>query len=607
LASPRHPGSSRLTTKGPARCRWNTASPGPEEPRISRLRRFPTALLLALLVYATLAIVSVRGVGIVGEVELAWSRGRPPVALVALDPEPTWADGEAAPTAGSRAGPLVASQVRPVEGLVLGSLHLPLAVNAYTGGIADWPARATWLITGSRRAVVALNVVLGSLLIVLVHRFLRYRGTDVAAAVAALVLATDWSFLFYRKVLGGTELLLQAAGLLCLWALWSRRWGGNRHGLLALGVGIGLGLCAKLTFGLTLVALLATALLMRWDRPRMKPPRLQGVARGLLAIALLTSPLWITALHHGVALSAHVPSHDFPTLQLRRVTAALTGGPHPAREGLANLWTWLSEPVAFFGPAYGVEALPGPSPWRIAGLVLVAAGAALAWRDRDHHTPHAALLRFCSVALFLQVGLLWLVARDLHHLAQATPTLAIVAGLSLDRLAAVATPPRSLARARTALLLASPLLLAGVLSLSRTDAVVAQIRSPMFSRAGQDAVAAMLDSAGTTRLVVSDYETYGVIEQLRPDIDVVHAWPLTARRGPRVLPELLGYAAEEPGADLLVVEASQPMGYNLRPSERRLQAAAETAGVTVQRIAALDGDRAVLYRVRRSSGPPPSE
>ena len=91
-------------------------------------------------------------------------------------------------------------------------------------------------------------------------------------AVAALVLATDWSFLFYKKVLGGTELLLQAAALLCLWALWSRRWGGGRHGLLALGLGVGLGLLAKATFALSLGALVLTALLTRWDRPRLAAP-----------------------------------------------------------------------------------------------------------------------------------------------------------------------------------------------------------------------------------------------------------------------------------------------------------------------------------------------
>lgn len=565
-------------------------------------RRFPLSLLLALAVYAVLAAATVRQVGVVGEVDLGWALGRPPLALVQLEPQPVWADGAATPTAGSRWGPLVASQVRPVESLRLGEASLPLAINVYTGGPPDWPARLVWLATGSRRAVVALHVVLGGLLIALVHRFLRYRGTDVAAAVAALLLATDWSFVFYRKVLGGTELLLQAAGLLCLWALWSRRWGGGRHGLVALGVGIGLGLLAKVTFVLSLVALLATTLLMRWDRPRLNPPALTGVGRGLLAVVLLTSPLWLTALHHGVAVPEHLPSHDFPTLQARRVLAALGGeGAAPPREGLVNLWLWLSEPLGFFGPAYGVADLPGASPWRLAGWGLVAGGVVLGWRDRQP-SPSAALLRFTSVYLLLQVGLSWLVARDLHHLAQAAPTAAIVAGLALDRLAGAATPPRSFARARTALLLALPWIVAGVMSLRGTDPVVRAVATPTFSEQGQAELVALLRAHEVRRLVVADYESYGMLEIRAPEVEVLHLWPTVARTGPSSLETVLRHAADA-DAHLLLVQASQPMGYNLRQKPAQVARAAQQAGLAMSEAGRLPGDRAVLYRFEADATP----
>ncbi|MCK6503576.1 glycosyltransferase family 39 protein [Myxococcota bacterium] len=541
----------------------------------------------------------------VGEVAIGWALGRPPVALVELDP-PRVADGapptEATaaappPSAGHRWGPLVASLVRPVERLELGGLGLPLAINRYTGGPPDWPARLAWLLTRRIGAVTALHVALGGVLLVLVHRFLRFRGTDVAAAVAALVLASDWSFLFYKKVLGGTEVLLQAAFLLVLWALWSRRWGGGRHGLLALGVGVGLGLLAKATFALSLLALAATALLTRWDRPRMGAPDLHGLGPGLAAALLIPSPLVIAGLHHHLALPAPPPTHDFPALQVERVLAAVQGGPSPAREGLANLWWYASQPLAFFGPAYGVQDLPGPSPLRLAGLALVLAGTALAWRDR-HPTPAEALLRFTSLLLLLQLGLLWLVARDLHHLAMATPTLAIVAGLALDRLAAVATPPRSPARARVALILALPLLIAGVRSLARTDAVVGQVAVPTFPRAGQAALADLLARHDVQRLLVADYESYGMLELRAPSVQVTHAWPAVARHGPRppagLLPALLGQAA---GGHLLLVRASAPMAYNLRVSEGQLQQAAHAAGLRVTRVEALPADAAVLYQV----------
>jgi hypothetical protein len=68
-------------------------------------------------------------------VAAGWASADAPRALVEVDP-PTFAD------AGGRAGPLVAARTRPVERLVVGDLSLPVAINAYTGGPPDWPARA---------------------------------------------------------------------------------------------------------------------------------------------------------------------------------------------------------------------------------------------------------------------------------------------------------------------------------------------------------------------------------------------------------------------------------------------------------------------------------
>lgn len=555
-------------------------------------------LLVALVLYLGLAAATVREIGVVGEVDLSWALGRPPKALVDFDP-PTWADGAEQPTAGHRLGPLVASQVRPIEGLVLGGLHLPLAVNAYTGGLPDWPARALWLLTGSRAAVTALQVALGALLIGLVHRFLRLRANEAAANAAALLLATDWAFLFYRKVLGGTEIALQAAGLLCLWALWSRRWGGGRHGLLALGVGIGIGLSAKITFLFTLLALLGTALLMRWDKPALSPPRTTGVLLGAVAALVLTAPLWISALHHGLLVDTHVYSHDFPQMQVRRVVNALSGGSSPSREGISNLWLFLSEPLAFFGPAYGVPSPPPPSPWRLGGLVLVALGIALGWRDR-HPSPHEALLRFCSVYLLLQVGLLWLVARDLHQIAQAASTMAITGGLALSRLASTAGPARSPRHRVLVLVLCLPMMAAGIRSLVRTDPVVEQIGVLSFTERGQAAIVELLRSQGVTRLLVADYESYGMLELRIPELEVVHAWPAVNGRSSKALPKLVEAAA---GAHLLVSRASQPMGYNLRPSARQVEETAASLGLSARKVGALsnpDGEEAVaLYRIDR--------
>lgn len=511
----------------------------------------------------------------------------------------TWADGAEAQTAGHTAGPLVASVVRPLERLQLGPLSLPLAINTYTGGPPDWPARLVWLLTGSLGAVAATHVALGGLLLVLVHRFLRIHGSDVAAAVAALVLATDWHFLFYKKVLGGTEVLLQAAGLLCLWALWSRRWAGGRHGVTALGVGIGLGLLAKSTFGISLVALGGAALLTRWDRPSIRPPLPGDLWKPALAVVALTSPLWVGALHRALAPElVPVPSHDFGDLQWRRVWTALTLGKTPVREGLGNGWLWFADPLGFLGVAYGVEA-GGPSGLRLAGWGFVAGGAALAWRDR-HPTPRQALLRFTTVFLALQVGLLLAIARDLHHLAQAAPTAAVVAGLALDSLAGTVTPPRGFPRARLAGLLAVPWLVSGALTLKRTDAVVEQVPVPTFTESGQRALVELVRRNGVARLVAADYELYGVLELRAPEVHVEHGWSAFAHLRGDAAPPLLAHAA---GDHLLVLEASAPMIYNLRASPRRLQEAAGEAGVVLTEVDRLPGGEAVLYAV--SAGPEP--
>ena len=562
-------------------------------------RRTWLPLLGILALYLGLALSTVREVGLVGEVAIGQALSRPPRVLVDL-PTGAWADGAATPTVGARMGPLVASQVRPIERMVLGPTSLPLAINAYTGGPPDWPDRVVWALTGRTGALTALHVLLGGLLLVLVHRFLFLHASRVAATTATVLLATDWCFVFYRKVLGGTELLLLAAGLLCLWAIWSRRWKAGRHGLLALGIGIGAGLLAKITFVLTLAALLLAALLTRWDRPNLRPPLPDKLIRPFLAMLLLLSPLLLTWAHHlwAVPVEPHVLSHDFPGLQLRRVGAALAGERGPAREGLANLGYWAMNPLAFLGVAYQVPAPQGWAPWRLVGFVVLALGVIHAWRDR-HPTPREALLRFTSLYLVFQVGLLWGVARDLHHLAQASLTLCIVAGLAIDQLAGALSSRRSAVHIRNAALLALPWLVGGLGLLARTDAVVRQISVPTFTRQGQADLKAMIQGAGVRHLAACDYEAYGLLEILLPEIETTHLWA-AASRGRAGLLE--GWLRAAEGGHLLTLQSSAPMIYDARPEEAELQRVAAGLGLEVSRVGGLPEDRAVLYAVRSASG-----
>lgn len=568
-------------------------------------RRYSVALALALLIYAALALGAVREVGVVGEVAIGQALDAPPAVLVEIDP-PRFASGVMVPSAGHRWGPLVLSQVRPVELLELGPLRLPLAINSYTGGPPDWPARAIFALTGSMLAVRSLHIALGALLIIGVHRLLRAYGSDIAASIAALVLATDAGFLFYRKALGGTELVLCAAGLLCFSALWSRRWSGATWGVLVFGVGVGLGLLAKVTFVITLVALGTTAALMRWDRPALRPPLPQNLWAPAVAVVGLTAPLWITAIHvyFGLDDQPRLRSHDFAGLQSDRVLRLLSLDAAPARESWNNLMFWAGDLYAFFGPAYGAEAPPTWSPWRIVAWIVAGTGALLGWRRRTASVPEA-LLRFLGVFLVLQVGLLLLVGRDLHHMGQASPTLAMVVGLGLERLAAVATPARSFARARTALLLALPWLATGIAASWRADATLRTIPVATFTTTGQRALLDLLRQHEVRRLVLCDYESYGMLEIGTRDWPVPpvieNAWGASSRAGQpgqpsrdALLDELLRRAR---GGHLLVVRPSAPMIYNLTPSAARLRVVAERTGTTVTAVGALPQDSATLYRV----------
>lgn len=534
---------------------------------------WPLGLCVALILYAVVALTSGRAVGVVGEVDIGWALSEPPKVLTQWAPQGT-------SEAGGNAGPLEARQTRPMESLVVGSTRLPLAINAYTGGAADWPARVARALTGERSAGVAVHLLLGGVLILLAHRFLRFHGTPTAAGAAALLLASDWVFVFFKRVLGGTEILLQAAGLLVVWALWSRRWKGGRHGTIALALGVGLGIGAKVTFVATLVAFGVAALLTRWDRPRVKPPeRVNWVVLAGLPLICVSPLLLSWAHHHGLGEGPQVVSHDTLNLQLSR----LRSGAHLDRESLENLWRFLGNSLGWLHDAWGTPYTAALSAPRVLTFAVAMAGAVLEWRTRTH-SPSAALLRFLSLAVPLQVALLFLLNRDLHHLAQASVPLACLVALGADRVAGEVANQRSFLRPAVTALLIFPAVLVGVQQLSRTDAHVNAARAHTFTTNGQTALVDLLRTHHVSRLVVTDYELYGMLEQIVPEIEVTHGWGAVSRKDRSVE----GLRAVAAGGHYLSVAASQPMIYNWR-----------AVGVGVQVGVVSDGSSnwAELYRV----------
>lgn len=567
----------------------------------------PSALPLALVLYLLL-VLSMHGMGVVGEVAAGWTRGPPPRVTVALDlPTPTWSDPTLRPHAGQRFGPLVASQTRPTERLQVGDLWLPLAVNSYTGGPPDWPARLVHLCTGSRYAVLALHLGLGAGLLLLLGAFTARFGWKDTPAVALLLLATDWSFLFYRRVLGGTELCLLAAALLLLWGLWSWRWKGARADV-AIGLGLGLGLLAKITFLPTALAFGLAALLTGWDRPgTARAPRLRW--RLILGLVLAcTAPLWI-ALLHSLALpdDPRIRSHDGLGMQLSRLEhglRALAGGSGSGavRETPASMAWFLLEPLRWFAPALEAREVSWGWAWlRGLGWIVALAGVGLAWLGRPWSAatrdPREALLRFLSIALPLQLGLLWLANRDLHHLAQASPTVALLVGLACERLAVRFSDPGSVRRAGLALALCLPLVVAGIASGIRTYGVITTVPAPAITEHGQRALEGLLEKHGVERLWTSDYDLYGVFELRKPGLELSHAWGAASvsRDRQSLLVELLRAAR---GGHYLAVRPAAARIYDLAPSDEQVQQAAVAASVNAVLVGEIEGPGwARLYSV----------
>ena len=213
--------------------------------------------------------------------------------------------------------------------------------------------------------------------------------------------------------------------------------------------------------------------------------------------------------------------------------------------------------------------------------------------------PAESLLRFLSVAAPLQLALLWLANRDLHHLAQAAPTIALLVGLSCERIARRLAPPGSTARVVWALVLALPFVLAGVWSCLRTLPTLRTVPSLAVTAHGQRALIDMLHEHEVRQLWTSDYDLYGVFEVLDPDLELAHAWgAASASRDRAVLLQDLLLAAR--GGHYLVVSPSAPRIYDLHPSHAQLESAASTVGVRLgllDEVGAGNKASARLYKV----------
>jgi len=488
--------------------------------------------------------------GSVGEVAIGWSQN--PNVLVQTNPSQY--------DLGEDWGMFRARETRPTEELILGSYHLPIMINGYTSALPDWPSRVLYALLPNPSILKLWHIALGGLLLLLILRAFPKR----IAFPMSILLATDWSFLIYKHLLGGTEICLQLATIGLLWVVYHRKdWGWFIFWGLV-------GIQAKITFVFVLLPTLLCIFLFRLSLPQ------KNMVRGLCAGGILLLPFLISAVHH-TQITEHVRSHDTLTMQWARIAEAFQFSNRTAlREQGQNVWYWLLDPIGFYEHIYQIKH---PHTYirniRIFGWLCLI--ICLFQRRKDKHVwLWSAVL--CAQILFIIIG-----PKDLHHFAMIVPTFALWAAVLLG------TEKRKI-------MWIAPFLCSSILFNIQTDQLFSKITIPTFSASKQQQLISYMQQYKINRLLTLDYEIYGLLEYHQQDIDIIHGWPAISHQRYRALPHLL---EELHDGHVIILKASMPMIYNLRPSKKQLELAAKKRGLHIEDQ--LESNTISIYRVYRSA------
>ena len=497
---------------------------------------------LTLLIY-TVVFHWILPVGIIGEVEPMWG----PIPQTTLS------------TPVSCFGELCLFPTRPI----LRWHEFPLMLNVYTSAFPDWIHWILYQMTHSIQVIRATQITCATVATMTLTYWLRNHLSHPILWMFWFLLMTDWNYLFYKKALGNTEILLQISWILCVlplllnWPIKSQR----NH----LVLGVILGLWIKITFILHLLPLTIAIL---W-RNGHRIPLLKSLAVGAL-VGLLPGIcfIWWTE-----TLDISIRSHDFWVMQWDRIQHALSGQSSNVREQSSNVWLWLLDPLPFFSRAYGVESIIFHGWGRLGGYLLT---VFILIRSS---APH--ITRWLSV-LGSQILILTVIAQDLHHLVIATPLLWLCVAHIWNH-----------ARHQTLYKIAfGGILLSNVWILLDTPDRINRVSTPTFSESRQMELLTVLQKHNVTDLITMDYEVFGVLEVLEPSIDVTHAWPSISTERWSVLPRILD---EHPSKHLIVLQSSMPMIYNLQPTQTRLETTAKQYGHHIQLIDSIENVE--LYKI----------
>ena len=506
----------------------------------------PTWIVLSLLTFCGLSVLFWKfiPIGWVGEVTSFWTAA------------PNTSHSEAL----SCVSDLCLYSTRPI----LRWNSFPIWHNVYTASFPDWIQYLWFQATGSTHGIRILQLLFSTALVVQLCLWSRHILSSKAQWLFWLWLMNDWSFLFYKKALGTTEIGLQWALILSVFILIQTKVFNSKY---LTGV-ITLGIWCKLTFALVVLPLLS---LLYWVPAAKRKQYGVHIALGT-AIGLLPH---LILLYWTSQVEIPVRSHDFWTLQWERILSALSGSNTSIREQNLNVSIWLFDPLQFFTNAYSVKSIP----WHGLGKTVVYLSALFAGWQLRSNTAWQQL----TWGLFSIVILLTWIAKDLHHLAMATPLLGLWLVYTFDQVSWKAPP-----------LLMIGGLWFGTQIWTLTDApkIIDAVETPTFSEMRQQALEDILNQNVIHHLITMDYEVYGVLETRMHWLSVTHMWPKISTERWDALPNII---KDNQGTHLLVLKSSTPMIYNLQPSVQRLQIVGKNVGVSIELVGHIDGIR--LYRL----------
>jgi hypothetical protein len=442
--------------------------------------------------------------------------------------------------------------------------EFPWMFNVYTASFPDWPQ---WILYHLFHSPLSIRIsqILSTLLLLLGLGYWVCKTLSPLYLVTFFaLLLTDWNFLFYKKALGNTEMLLQLAWTSCLLSLLPTKSELGPNDLhrqkWVLFMGIVVGTWSKLPFILHLIPLMFFIWTTQRKRAELSKTVCFATCISLLPFTLLVS--WT------IDIDLPVRSHDFWTLQWERIVYAVQGHSSNVREHSGNIWIWLGDPLQFFDHAYGVSDIQWHGWGRTIGYILFG-GALFTTRNKT--------LWYLTGTLLLQIFVLAWVAQDLHHIVIATPLL----WYTIVRVSQEVKLSNIVFAVMTIGILGS-----NIWILRDAPTIIESIQTPTFSEPKQQQLVDLLTKHGVSNVVTMDYEVFGVLEVRSPSLNVSHMWPQISTQRWDALPNIL---AENIGSHLLVLDASMPMIYNLQPSEQRLNKVAEEIGISIKHVDQVDG------------------